>query len=299
MIKNTLLKAALLLTIATPAGAFEIAEIIDSTKIGTRFSFEADFDKSDSSLSYNQTYFGTFINQPIKFADDWTFFNYFSAERTQINLKGSHFYGSASDDLESDLYNISLPLAVIKNSATSKWTYGFWVNPTIASDFSHLDGDDFFLDLGAGVGYRYSDDLLIGLGVYASDVTKDAGIIGGPGFIWTPCDQWLISFYGPRFLARYHLSERSQIGFEIASRGGKWNLDADDQSRKAYLQNWQSGLYLRQNVYKKLWVQIGAGYSFAQKLELTDREGDRFLDNNDGDADGSPYVYLSFDVAKW
>src|SRR5690606_17739570 len=128
-------------------------------------------------LSYHQEFFRAFSHEPIKFADDWTFLSYLDLTHTSINLKGSHFFGSASDDLESDLYRIAMPIGLVKMNPASKWSYGFWASPSIASDFSDFSSDDFFLDLAAGVGYRYNKQLLVGLGIYLSDVTQDPGII--------------------------------------------------------------------------------------------------------------------------
>ncbi|MGE9267456.1 MAG: DUF6268 family outer membrane beta-barrel protein [Verrucomicrobiales bacterium] len=277
--------------------AIDFEKLIPATTLRIDQNFTSDFDRG-GELGSTQARLRSFTNQPLRFGDDWVLVNYLQYDFTRLDLAGASPFAALSDELEGGLHRLALPLTLIHAPAESHWMSGLWLNPTFASGTSGLDADQFFLDLGAGFSYKYSENLMLGLGLYASDFTEDFGLVIGPGFVWTPGDDWLVSYFGPRFLTRYSFSEKTQLGFEIATRGGRWAIEDGGQSRKLNLRNWQSGLYLRHNFHEELWLQLGAGYSFARQLEVSERNGDD-LAGGKQDLDGSPYFYLSLDIASW
>lgn len=289
------------ITITESQGAapLDISQYIDALSVKARSSFGMELDNSQAEFDFSELSLTTFLSKPIQLGGDWSAIAYLDFRASQFDFDGNPLAGAFNDDLETNLYHIGIPFAIYHSTSGSRWTYGAWINPSISSDFDHLNSDDFFLDGAIATAYQVNDCLTIGFGVYASDVIEDPFVIPGAGFVWVPNEDWLVSYYGPRFVARRQINDRNQIGLEISTNGGNWNFDANNQSLKLNFRSWRSGLYYRYNITGELWLEAAAGYTFANKLELLDRDGSDPFGNLLGEAGGSPYAYIGMNVARW
>ncbi|MGB6223424.1 DUF6268 family outer membrane beta-barrel protein [Haloferula sp.] len=308
-----LISAALACGLALPAWAdksalepqlsdpyeFDISRFIDVLNFRAVYSSGMELDNSPVEFDFTELSLAAFLTKPLKLGGDWSAIAYLNFEASQFEFDGNPPIGTVIDDIESDLYRIGVPIVVLNTSANSPWSYGAWISPSISSDFDHVDSDDFFLDVAIAAAYQVNDKLLVGGGVFASDILHDPFVIPGIGFVWTPREDWLVSFYGPRFVARRDINDRNQIGFEITNNGGLWNIDSGNASRRLDFSSWRSGLYYRYNVAGEIWLHAAAGFTFANELQVQTRDGTDLFPNQLGDADPSPYVSLGISLARW
>lgn len=278
---------------------FDISRYIDALSLRAKYSSGMDLDNSPAEFDFTEISLLAFITKPIRLGGNWSAIAYLDFRASKLDFDGSPLIGTVVDDLETDLYRVGLPFALYHNAPGSRWTYGAWVSPAISSDFDHIDSEDFFLDAAVAVAYQVNEKLVVGAGVYASDTLEDASIYPGIGFAWTPNDDWLLTFYGPRFIARRDINDRNQIGCEVSSNGGTWNIDAKNISTKLNLRSWRTGIYYRYNITGELWLQAAAGYTFANKLDLQTRGGVDLFPTQLGDASGAPYAFVGLSVARW
>jgi hypothetical protein len=172
----------------------------------------------------------------------------------------------------------------------------------IRSDLGTVDSRDFFLAAAIGSGYRFSDNFMLGLGVYASDLTNAPLFMPAPVFAWTPTEDWLISFYGPRFIARRELGPNVRLGFEASWNGGSWNVDSPtplQDSVRVDMRSFRTGFFYRQRLIGELWGEIGAGYSFANELKVNSPGGRDLFPTAYGSADSAPYFSLGLSLNRW
>lgn len=278
---------------------FDISRFIDVLNFRAVYSSGIELENSPAEFDFTELSFTAFLTKPIRLGGDWAAIAYLDFEASQFEFDGNPLIGPVVDDIESDLYRVGVPLVFYHASAGSPWTYGAWVNPAIASDFDHVDSDDFFLDIAIAGAYQVNDNLVVGAGIFASDILHDPFVIPGIGFVWTPHEDWLVSFYGPRFVARRDLNDRNQVGFEIATNGGLWNIDSGNASGRLNFRSWRSGFYYRYNVAGDIWLHAAAGITFANELQVQTRDGVDLFPNQLGDADPSPYVSLGVSLARW
>lgn len=286
--------AAVLLTL--PASAIDITEYVDPTYLSLHSSFGMEFDRSPAKVDFTELRAFSFYHKPIHLGGDWDLISYIDFRTASTNLKGNPLIGILSDDIQTDLTRLSVPVAAYHSSDSSRWMYGAWSSLALATDFQHITSDDIFLDFAVGAAYKVNDCLIIGAGAYVSDTLNDPSFIGGVGFFWVPNEDWMISFYGPRFVARWQFAERTQLVYEVATNGGMWNIDANSLSLKYNLQSWRTGLILRHLVWDKLWLEAGAGVTFANKLELQTPGGTSLYNNRIGDLGSSPYAYIGCSI---
>ena len=203
------------------------------------------------------------------------------------------------DDSLHELTFMSFGLYSPKNS---RWLHGFFSNFGLRSDFGSVDSNDFFLAGAIGSGYQFNERFTLGFGLYASDITNDMFIVPAPVFFWMPTEDWLISYYGPKFIARREFGPNTRIGFEAAWNGGSWNIDSRDplqDSLRIDLRSIRAGLYLKQRIYGELWGEIGAGYTFANELKVRSPGGRDLYPTAYGEMDGAPYLTLGLSINRW
>lgn len=278
---------------------FDISRFIDALALRAKHSYGMDLENSPAEFDFTELNLTAFITKPIRLGGDWSAIAYFDFSTSKIDFDGNPLIGTAANDIQSDLYSVALPVAFYHNSPGSRWTYGAWVNPSISSDFQNINSDDIFVDAAIGAGYQFNKQLVIGVGVYASDIFEDPFVIPGAGFVWSPNDDWLVSYYGPRFVARRDINHRNQIGLEVSTNGGSWNIDSNNNSLKLNLSSWRTGLFYRYNITGELWLQAAVGYTFANRLDLQTRDGVDLFPAQLGDAGGAPYALIGFSVARW
>ncbi|MEP4077109.1 DUF6268 family outer membrane beta-barrel protein [Haloferula sp.] len=289
--------AALALSCSAPA--LDIAQYIDVLTIRAKQSYGMELDNSPAEFDFTEISLLAFITDPIELGNDWSAIAYLDFRASNMSFDGNPLIGTFADDLETDLFRVGLPFIVYHAEESSPWTYGAWVSPAISSDFDHIDSDDIFVDAAIAVAYQFNDCLAIGAGIYAADIGRDAEFFPGVGFAWTPTDDWLVTFYGPRFIARREFNERHRLGVEVSTNGGTWNIDADNNSLKLNLRSWRAGLYYRYNFTGNLWLEASAGFTFANKLDLDTRGGTELFQNSLGEADSAPFAALAFTVNRW
>ncbi len=291
--------AALALALSSSVSAVDISQYIDALTLRATSSSGMDLENSPVEFDYTEVSLLAFITKPIDLGGNWTAISYVNLETSKFNFDGNALIGAFGDDLESDLYRVGIPFVIAHFHESSRWTYGAWINPEISSDFKHIDGDDFYVSGAIAAGYKVNECFTIGGGIYVSDIFHDVWAIPGIGFAWVPNEDWLIAYYGPRFVARYDINERNQVGLEVANNGGVWNIDANNNSLEIDYQSWRSGLYYRYNLTGELWLEAAAGFTFANEFDLNTRGGTELFPNRLGKAETGTYGFIGLSVARW
>jgi|GEM_PF-6591374 len=284
---------------APEVGGIDIAQYINASQLKATYIWPMDFDRGPGDVSAFSTEVGTFLGAPLKFGEKLTFVSYFNYAATELDIDGYPLGvgpGAGRYDL---LHRFSLMTALVYNQPGSRWYHGLYVEPSLRTDFEHVDGDDFFLSFAIASAYQVSDDLVIGAGVYGSDLLHDPWFIAGPGFVWTPGDDWFISYYGPRFVTKRLINDRNELAFEVANTGSYWNVDTFNASTKLDLRSWRAGLLYRYRLAGELWLELGAGYTLGNKLSLSTPGGLGLFESTLGQLDPSPYAFLGLTMKRW
>ncbi len=283
----------------------DISKFIDATTFGATASHGMDFNElTRGDVDFSEARLWTFLSKPIDLGGDWSLLpslNYtFSRLETDVSPLTP---GPLPPRFDESLHEVSLPTIFYHSSRGSRWYYGAYVEPAIRSDFSSVDSRDFFLSAALAAAYQVNDCLVVGFGVYASDITNDPFLVAGPGFVWTPTPDWLVTYYGPKFIARREFGERHRLGFEAAWNGGQWNVDTPgffgSQSAKLDYSSIRAGFYWKYNLVSELWLELGAGMTFGNELRLESPGGRDQYPLAYGEMDGAPYVSLGLSVNRW
>lgn len=205
-------------------------------------------------------------------------------------------------NFDSSLHEITFPNFLLYNKEGSRWFHGLYTSLGLRSDLGNIDSRDFFLSGAIGSGYRFSDRFMFGLGVYGSDLTNHPFIVPAPVFVWMPTDEWLISYYGPKFIIRRELGDNARFGFEAGWNGGNWNVDspvANQDSLRVELSSFRYGLFYKQRLYKELWGELAVGYTMANELKVNSPGGRDLFPTAYGEADGAPYISFGLSLNRW
>lgn len=278
------------------AGEFDMASIVNASRIDAFYTSNMDIDKGPGDVSFYSLKASSFLSKPIKLGDSLTCLGYLEYGLTDVDIDGSPFGVGPGVPETNGLHRVSLSAMMVYNRPGSRWFHGLYLAPSLRSDFGDINGDDFFLGAALGSAYRVSDKLVIGAGIYGSDLCNDPFVIGGVGFAWMPTEDWLVAYYGPRFFARRNIGDDNQLGFEIANHGGYWNVDLMADSSKLDLSSWRAGVFFRHRLEGELWLVTGAGMTFANELKLSSPGGDTRYRS---DLDSAPYAYIGLSLHRW
>ncbi|MFC7338973.1 DUF6268 family outer membrane beta-barrel protein [Haloferula chungangensis] len=296
--KSTISAGIAALALVSSAPAIDVAQFIDALTARVTYSSGMDLENAPAEFDYTELSLMAFLSQPKPLGGDWHAIAYLDLKVSEFDFEGNPLIGTFGDDLESNLYHVGVPFVFYHTNDSSRWTYGAWINPAISSDFQSVDDDDFYLGAAIAGGYQVNDCFVIGGGVYVSDMFHDASVYPGLGFVWTPTEDWLVTYYGPRFVARRDINHRNQLGLEVAYNGGTWNVDANTLSSQIDYSSWRTGLYYRYNVTGEVWLEAAAGFTFANEFNLESRGGNEIFPTL-GDAESGVYGFLGVSVARW
>jgi len=281
------------------------AEMLDLTRLvpagSARFesTFGLDFDgPTPGEVDISSLSLFTRFN-PVMLGDGLQWLPTLSYEITSFDFEARPFgLAPGAPDLEDPMHRISFANYFLWQP-DDHWFHGLLISPEIRSSFDHLNSRDVSLSAALGSGYRFNERLIIGLGIYAEDIGNDPWFIAGPAFLWNPCEKWSVSFFGPRFTARHHFSQDSNLAFEAGWNGGQWSIDAFGQDAKLDLDSTRAGLVYRHRIHDGWWLEAAAGMTFSNDLRVMSAGGRDLFPAVMGETGAAPYVRLGVSLMKW
>ena len=267
----------------------------DAFRVSAYGNFGMEFDNNAVELDAYQVELHTFLSKPLTFGD-FSLLPTFRYEGTFLRYDGNTPVFPVGDE---DLHSLELPLYLIHMKQGSPWIYGAWIQPSLSTDFDHIDSDDIFLDLAVGLGYKFSDCLYVGVGAAGLDLVGNESLIPGAGFIWMPTDEIMVRLVGATFVAEWQASENWKFGADVRSAGGVWNIDDKNQSRTLDFTSWRAGIHAQRRLVDTWWLEGGAGFTFANEIELRTPDGLGLFETTLGDLDEGVYGYLALRKAVW
>lgn len=238
-----------------------------------------DFEDISGELSVTQFSLFSLLSRPITVAGDVMLLPALQYSFTDLDFDGTPGGFPVGDE---GLHSVALHLGAVKLNQGSPWFYGAWVRAELASDFQHINNDDFTFDIAAGVGYRYNESLTVGAGVAAINLNGDSWIVPGINFDWVVSDKLRIGLYGPIAIASYTPSDDWNFSLRGNPGGGVWNITDDNGDSKSIdLSSYQVGLYASRRIAGKLWGHIGTGMAVFNNIKYSDPDGSRRLLDED------------------
>lgn len=263
--------------------------------LGGTYSDGMDFDDRDGSLSVSELDIFSLLTNPITVAGDILLVPAIKYELTSLDFDG---VGGAFPINDEDLHSLSLHLAAIKLNEGSPWFYGVWARAELASDFQHINGDDFTFDVAAGVGYRVNDAFTIAAGVAAINMNGDFWVCPGINFDWKASEKIRVGLYGPMPVITYTPNDDWSFSLRGIPGGGIWNT-TDDQgdSKSVDLSSYQVGAFVSRKIVGELWLNVGGGVTLANNITMSDPDGDNEI--VDEDMDSGLFGQIGLTLKTW
>ncbi len=266
----------------------------DAARVAFSQTGAMDLENGKGDMDVTRFEIGSLLSRPISPAEGVFILPIFDYELTSLNFDGTPAAFPIHDE---DLHSLSLSTYVISMREGSPWFFGGWARAEFASDFQHINGDDFTFDLAAGAGYRVNDDFTIAIGAALINLNGDDTLIPGINFDWVVSDQVRVGMYGPTFVAAYTPSEQWSFSFRGDPGGGIWNVTGDaGESRSIDLTSYQLGLYASRHLTGDLWLTAGAGATVGNEIAYTRPNGGKLLER---DADEALFGLISLRLKAW
>ena len=298
MIPQALLASALLAP-AAAAEVLDLARLVPAGSARLESTTGLDFDGLTPG-EVDITSLSLFSRlDPVMIGDRLQWLPTFSYELTAFDFESRPFgLAPGAPDLEDSMHRISFANYFLWQP-DDRWFHGLMISPEIRSSFDHLNARDLSLSAALGSGYRFNERLIIGFGIYAEDLGNDPWLIAGPAFLWTPDEKWSVSFFGPRFTARHHFSDDSNLAFEAGWNGGQWSVDAFGQDAKLDLDSTRAGLVYRHRIQGGWWLEAAAGMTFGNDLRVLSAGGRDLFPAVMGETGAAPYVRVGVSLMNW
>jgi hypothetical protein len=280
----------------TPPSGLNFFTGMNVARVDAIASSGMSFDNSPAEIENFTFEVGAILSRPVECFAGYSMLPFFRYEANFLRPDGVPAGIPLGDE---DLHEIDFSLFLYKMEAGSRWLSGAWINPSLATDFESLSGDDFFLDLAGGAGYRVSDQLIVGAGIGALNLTGDTAVYPGIGFLWSPREDLFVAFYGPNFRAGWEATDAWRLGFEVRPNGGIWNIDSAGGSRNIDFSSFRVGLGSSHRLTEKMWLTYGGGVTVGNALNITSTDGSDLYKNRLDDLDTGFYGFLSLSLKAW
>jgi len=263
--------------------------------LGGTYSDGMDFDDADGSLSVSEIDIFSLLTKPITLAGDILLVPAIKYELTSLDFDG---VGGAFPIGDEDLHSLSLHLVAIKFNEGSPWFYGVWARAELASDFQHINSDDFTFDVAAGVGCRVNESFTIAAGVTALNINGDFWVLPGINFDWKVSDTVRAGLYGPMPLISYTPDEDWSFSLRGNPGGRIWNITDDQGDSKAVdLSSYRVGAFASRKIVGELWLNVGGGVTLANNITLSDADSDNEI--IDQDMDSGFFCQIGLSLKTW
>jgi hypothetical protein len=285
--------ASALLACSLPAFAQPFASEFDAARASFSHAGDMDLDRG-GSLSVPRFEIRSLLSRPITPAEGILVIPMFQYKFAQLDFDGTPANFPIGDE---DLHSLNLSAFLLSSCKGSPWLYGGWVRAEMATDFQHIDGDDFTFDVAAGAGYKLNERFTLGFGGVLLNLNGDTRFFPGVFFDWAATEQIRVGFYGPALVATYEHDDNWLFSLRGDSGGDVWNItDTGGASRSIDLTSYRLGLYASRRLTADLWLTVGAGATFGNEIELTRPKGDRIFKD---DMDSGLFGQVSLRVIKW
>ncbi|MCF7676232.1 MAG: DUF6268 family outer membrane beta-barrel protein [Akkermansiaceae bacterium] len=259
------------------------------------YTDDVDFDHLGGGLKMAEFDLISLLCKPITVAGDVLLAPAFQYGYNDLDFSG---VGGAFPLRDDELQSFSLHLAAIKLNEGSPWFYGGWARVELASDFEHVTSDAFTLDLAAGVGYRFNEQLMVAAGAAFLNFNGDFWICPGINFDWEVNDQLRIGLYGPIPVISYTPSEDWSFSLRGYPGGGIWNIEDNTGASKAIdLTSYQIGAFVGRRLTGQLWLNAGVGFTTFNNITLSDPDGN--YKTLDEDMDWGLFGQIGLSLKIW
>lgn len=277
-----------------PASGQDLLSEIDQANAGFTYASGMGFESGPGELHSSRFHARSFLSEPSTLGRDWLFAPMVQYRGTLLDVDGAAPGFPLQDET---LHYLALQGFLIHTQEHSPWIYGVWARGGIASDFQQVDGDDFLFDVAGGVGYRVNSNLLVAFGGGVFELNGDEKFLFGPSFSWRAAENFKLSLYGHTFDATWNRGRDWVFSLRSEAGGGTWNLDgAGGVSQRLDFRSYLIGLHAGRRLKDSLWLDLGAGVSLANKLELGSPDGlTAFKDH----PDEGWFVYAGVRLADW
>ncbi len=283
-----------LLAFSAAASAEEQLPSLDIAKAEFNYTDGMDFEDADGTLNATSFELSSFVAKPIDISGGFKVIPQFRYRLTSLDFDGVAPSFPIADE---DLHSLAMSVFALKMDDSSPWIYGGFARAEMASDFQHINGDDFTYDLAAGAGYRFNSDFIAGVGVAVINMNGDLKVFPGINFDWAVSKEIRVGLYGPNFVAAYTPSNDWSISLRGEPRGGIWNITDDGgQSHSIDFSSYQVGLFATRRIVDKLWLTAGVGTSFINEISLTEPRGEEITAE---DLEGGLFYQIGLSLKTW
>jgi hypothetical protein len=197
---------------------------------------------------------------------------------------------------DADLHHFELPLIARWQRPGSPWSITAGLSPGLATDFDHIDDDDFYLGGRLVFQRTINEHFKLGFGAAVIRSLGSDAVIPAIGFEWRPTDAWQIELVGPYFNIWWQPSDQWLTRFTAGPGGGFWNVDWNNLSRDLSLSSYLVGISVERELAEGVWLTGGAGVSLANQIELRTTGG---LTTFKTGLDNGYFASLGLRVAAW
>ena len=266
----------------------------DAARTGYTQTGEADMDDGEGSFSVSRFQLFSALSRPISPADGWFVVPFFDYRFTDLNIDDAPADYPIDDE---DLHSLTLSSFIVSMRENSRWIHMGWVRAELATDFEHVNDDDFTFDLAAGSGYRFNEKFTLGAGASVMNLNGDVKVYPGINFDWIVNDQFRLGLYGPSFIAAWSPTEEWLVSFREDPLGGVWNVAGENgESRAIDYTSFRLGLYLSRRLTGNLWITAGGGAVVGNQLDYTTTGGDELVER---DADATFFGSIGLRLKAW
>jgi len=233
------------------------------------------------------------LGKPIRLGEHGMLSIGLAYETTALRIDGT---GAGFPLPDADLHQIEFPIFARWQKPGSPWAVTAGLSPGIATDFDHVDDDDFYL--GGRIVFErvVNEHFKLGFGAAVIRSLGNDAILPAAGFEWRPTDQWMIELAGPYFNVWWQPHEDWLTRFGAGPGGGVWNVDWNNLSRDLTLSSYLVGVSVEHQLADGVWLSAGAGATFGNQLELKTTGG---LTTFKTGLDNGYFASLGLRIAAW
>lgn len=254
---------------------------LDFIKASFSYAGGMDLDDTAGELEIYTLEAKSVLSGPIKAGNDFTLLPMIQYKATRLNWKDTPSGFPIEDE---DVHSIALSSYFLYNQQGSPWLFGGWAKAELATDFQHINSDDFTFDVIVGGAYKFNDRFTLGLGVAAININNDTEYYVGPAMDWKISDTFRIGVLGPDVTASYTPNDDWEFSLRGYTAGDEWNIrDAGSKSTTLDLDSYRVGLFADRRLAGDLWLRVGGGMTLMNEIEIKSPSGNHSYYHDDLD----------------